>query len=71
VGLDVAGVVMTLGRRLAADRVARYRNNIVLYGIVVALVLTLAACEDFKKNFLCRPDGHCVNAPDGGHGIGP
>jgi hypothetical protein len=71
VGLDVGGVVMTLGRRLAADRVARYRNNIVLYRIVVALVLTLTACEDFKKNFLCRPDGHCVNAPDGGHGIGP
>jgi len=43
----------------------------VLYGIVLGLVLTLPACTDFKKDFLCRPEGICVNAPDGGHGIGP
>ena len=36
-----------------------------LYGLVVGLVLTLSACGgDFMKDFLCRPDGHCVNAPD-------
>ena len=32
--------------------------------IAVGLVLALPACTDFKKDFLCRPDGHCVNAPD-------
>jgi hypothetical protein len=70
--LDVTGVVVTLGRRLpVADHVARYLKNSALYGIAIALVLTLTACGDFKKDFLCRPDGHCVNAPDGGHGIGP
>ena len=40
----------------------------VLYGIVVGLVLALPACTDFKKDFLCRPDGHCVDAADGGTG---
>src|SRR5262245_54554195 len=38
----------------------------VLYGIVVGLVLALPACTDFKKDFLCRTAGHCVNAADGG-----
>ena len=45
--------------------------KILLYPIFVGLALTLPACTDLKKNFLCRPEGHCVNAPDGGHGIGP
>jgi hypothetical protein len=40
-----------------------------LYGIVVGLALTLPACADFKKDFLCRPAGHCINAADGGHGV--
>jgi hypothetical protein len=40
----------------------------VLYGIVMGLVLALVACTDFKKDFLCRPAGHCVNAPDGSYG---
>jgi hypothetical protein len=39
-------------------------REIVLYGLVVGLVLTLSACGDVMKDFLCRPDGHCVNAPD-------
>jgi hypothetical protein len=39
-----------------------------LYGIVVGLVLALSACTDFKKDFLCRPAGHCVDAPDGSSG---
>jgi hypothetical protein len=39
-----------------------------LYGIVAGLVLALPACADFKKDFLCRPAGHCVNAPDGSYG---
>ena len=65
-------VLMTPERQpSAADYGARYLKNTVLYGIAVALVLTLTTCEDFKKDFLCRPEGHCVNAPDGGHGIGP
>ena len=41
----------------------------VLYGTVLGLVLALTACgTDFKKDFLCRPAGHCVDAPDGGTG---
>jgi hypothetical protein len=40
----------------------------VLYGIVVGLVLALPACADFKKDFLCRPAGQCVNARDGSYG---
>jgi hypothetical protein len=36
--------------------------------IAMGLVLALPACTDFKKDFLCRPAGHCVNAPDGGTG---
>ena len=40
----------------------------VLYGLVVGLVLALTACTDFKKDFLCRPAGHCVDAADGGTG---
>ena len=43
---------------------------IALYGIAVGLVLALPACGggDFEKDFLCRPAGQCVNAPDGGTG---
>jgi hypothetical protein len=33
--------------------------------VVIGLTLALAACTDFKKDFLCRPDGHCVNAHAG------
>jgi hypothetical protein len=40
----------------------------VRYGIVAGLVLALPACTDFKKDFLCRPAGHCVDAADGGTG---
>jgi len=39
-------------------------RKIVLQAIVVGLILTLSACADVMKDFLCRPDGHCVNAPD-------
>ena len=40
-----------------------------LFGIVLSLVLMLLACADFKKDFLCRPDGICVNATAGHTGI--
>jgi hypothetical protein len=30
--------------------------------VVISLTLALPGCTDFKKDFLCRPDGHCVNA---------
>lgn len=43
----------------------------VFFGIVLGLALMLPACADFKKDFLCRPDGHCVNATAGHTGIGP
>ena len=46
-------------------------RNIVLYRVLVGLILTISACADLKKDFLCRAEGHCVDAPDGGHGIGP
>jgi hypothetical protein len=32
-------------------------------GIVVGLTLTLPSCTNMK-DFLCRPQGHCVDAPD-------
>ena len=41
----------------------------VAYGIVLGLALTLPACADFKKDFLCRPNGICVNATAGHTGI--
>jgi hypothetical protein len=45
-------------------------RTIRLYGTAALLVLLLAACGgDFKKDFLCRPAGHCVNARDGGTGF--
>jgi hypothetical protein len=34
-----------------------------IIGIVVGLVLTLPACTDLK-DFLCHPQGHCVDAHD-------
>jgi len=43
-------------------------RKIVLCGIVLGLILVLPACTDFKKDFLCRPAGHCVDARDGGTG---
>ena len=80
---DVRGDIR-FGRRYADVDNARPRRGkpmpermkpvwykILLYPIFVGLALTLSACTDLKKNFLCRPDGVCVNAPDGGHGIGP
>ena len=41
--------------------------------VVIGLMLALSACApdfDFKRDFLCRPDGHCVNASPGHTGIG-
>jgi hypothetical protein len=52
--------------RLMSGKMKLLCRKIVLYGIVVGLGLT--ACTDFKKDFLCRPEGHCVNAADGGTG---
>jgi hypothetical protein len=53
------------------ERLRPVWRKIVLYPIFVGLALTFLACTDLEKNFLCRPDGHCIRAPDGGHGIGP
>jgi hypothetical protein len=55
--------------KLISKRIKPVWRKTLLWQIVVGLVLALLACTDLKKNFLCRPDGHCVNAPDGGHGI--
>jgi hypothetical protein len=60
-------LVFGQGARMMA-RGASYRV-VGIPGIVAALVVILAACTDFKKDFLCRPEGHCVNAPDGGTGF--
>jgi hypothetical protein len=46
-------------------------RTISAFGIVALLVLMLPACADFKKDFLCRPDGHCVNAGRAPTNIGP
>ena len=54
--------------RLISGRMKSVWCITVLYGIVMGLVLTLPACTDFKKDFLCRPEGHCVDAADGGTG---
>ena len=33
--------------------------------IIVALVLTLSGCSSsLVDNFLCRPNAHCIDAPD-------
>jgi hypothetical protein len=53
-----------------SGRMKPARWKIVLYGVVVGSLLMLTACADFKKDFLCRPDGHCVNASPGHTGIG-
>jgi hypothetical protein len=50
-----------------SGRIKPLCRKIVLYAIVIGL--GLAACTDFKKDFLCRPAGQCVNAPDGGTGF--
>jgi len=57
-----------------SGRMKPARWKIVLCRVVVGSFLILTACtdfQDFKKNFLCRPDGHCVNASSGHTGIGP
>jgi hypothetical protein len=41
------------------------------FWIVALLVLMLSACADFKKDFLCRPDGHCINAGRAPTNTGP
>ena len=56
--------------KLMSGRMKPARWKIVLYGVVVGSLLMLTACADFKKDFLCRPDGHCVNASPGHTGIG-
>jgi hypothetical protein len=51
--------------KLMSRRKKPIRREIVLYGLLVGLGLTLSGCGgDFVKDFLCRPDGHCVDAPD-------
>jgi hypothetical protein len=44
---------------------------IAVYGILAVLAPILPGCADFKKDFLCRPDGHCVNAGRAPTNIGP
>jgi hypothetical protein len=49
--------------RLLSRRHSRLSRSILFCRIlVIGLTLALPACTDFKKDFLCRPDGHCVNA---------
>jgi hypothetical protein len=59
----------TIRRRLQHgydDAHSRLSRSILFCRIVViGLTLALPACTDFKKDFLCRPDGHCVNAQAG------
>jgi hypothetical protein len=39
--------------------------------VAIGLTLALPACADFKKDFLCRPNGICPNVQSGHTGIGP
>ena len=55
--------------RLMSGRMKPVWRITALYGIVPGLVLMLPACADFKKDFLCRPNGICVNATAGHTGI--
>ena len=55
--------------KLMSGRMKPLCCKILLYGIVVGLALT--ACADFKKDFLCRPNGICPNVQSGHTGIGP
>jgi len=66
--LSLVPNVRPWGGWLMLERMKLVWYKIALYGIVVGLALALSGCGDFKKDFLCRPDGHCVNAPDGGSG---
>jgi hypothetical protein len=54
--------------RLMSQKLKSVWYITVLYAIAVGLVLALPACGDFKKDFLCRPAGVCVDAADGGTG---
>jgi hypothetical protein len=56
------------GKRMSEKMKPLWRVT-ALYGIVPGLVLMLPACADFKKDFLCRPNGICVNATAGHTGI--
>jgi hypothetical protein len=47
-----------------SGRMKSVRDKILLCWLVVALALHLPACTDLKKDFLCRPAGQCINAPD-------
>src|SRR5262249_18585289 len=54
----------------AGRRSSRRHSRLILLSLfcrIVAIGVTLAlpACTDFKKDFLCRPDGHCVDARAG------
>jgi hypothetical protein len=46
------------------DSKGKMMRVITLYLIVAASVLTYSACTDLS-DVLCRPAGHCPNAPDG------
>jgi hypothetical protein len=50
------------GRLMSEGTIGAWRV-IGLRGIVLGLILMLPACTDFK-DVLCRPQGHCVDAPD-------
>jgi hypothetical protein len=65
-----ASAVLPQRAKPTSERMKPAWRAIVLYRVVVGLILTISAGTEFKKDFLCRPDGHGVNAPDGGHGIG-
>jgi len=68
-----AGNNTKLGHADELDHSRLSRSMLFCRIVVIGLTLALSACApdfDFKKDFLCRPDGHCVNASPGHTGIG-
>ena len=53
------------GPAVVAQAFALSRSILFCRIVVIGVTLALAACTDFKKDFLCRPDGICVNARAG------
>ena len=69
---EILGKFGVLGG-LSPELAQRLRRPAPVGLVVIGWILALSACApdfDFKRDFLCRPDGHCVNASPGHTGIG-
>jgi hypothetical protein len=56
----------TIGHPVSQEKQKVMIRVTVLYMIIVGLALTLSSCSQaLVDNFLCRPNSHCIDAPDG------